>query len=57
MKHPRAIFIALLLGLMANISLAEHRFYPANSIRCTNVSEIETDEYDPINRKYKVKRI
>ena len=57
MKHPRAIFIALLLGLMANISLAEHRFYPANGIRCTNVSEIETDEYDPINRKYKVKRI
>ncbi len=42
---------------MANISFAEHRFYPANGIRCTNVSEIETDEYDPINRKYKVKRI
>ena len=35
MKHPRAIFIVLLLGLMANISLAEHRFFPANSIYTT----------------------
>ena len=53
MKHPRAIFIALLLGLLTLGVQANNRFYPANSIRCTNVSEIETDEYDPINRKYK----
>ena len=55
MKHPRAIFIALLLGLMANISLAEHRFFPANSIHCVNVIWGEKDEhnYDPIEHEYK----
>ena len=56
MKHPRAIFIALLLGLLTLGVQANNRFYPANSIRCTNLSEIKTDEYDPINHKYKVKR-
>lgn len=56
MKHPRAIFIALLLGLLTLGVQANNRFCPANSIRCTNVSEIKTDEYDPINHKYKVKR-
>ena len=56
MRHHRFILSILLLGSLVNISFAEHRFYPANGIRCTNVSEIGTDEYDPINRKYKVKR-
>ena len=52
MKHHRFI---LLLALVANISFAEHRFYPANSIHCVNVIWGEKDEhsYDPIKHEYK----
>lgn len=57
MKHQRSIFMALLLGLLTHSIQANNRFYPANSIRCTNVLEQETDEYDPINRKYKKRLI
>lgn len=57
MKHRRFILFILLLTLVANISLADNRFYPANSIRCSNVLEQVTDEYDPINREYKKKHI
>lgn len=56
MKHLRFLSVALLFVLVISNSLAEHRFFPANSIRCTNVSEVRTDEIDPINDKYKVKR-
>lgn len=55
MKKMQLILFSLLFGILASNAIAQNRYYPANSIRCTNVLEQETDEYDPINREYKKK--
>ena len=57
MRRVLNILLLGLVDLVTNRSFADNRFFPANSVRCTNVSEIKTDEYDPINGKYKVKPI
>ena len=57
MKTSVRIFLSALM-LLCSISLyAEHRFFPANSIRCANVTTERTNEYDPVNNKYKTKYI
>ena len=57
MKNSVRIFICELMFLYSISLYADHRFFPANSIRCANVTTERTNEYDPINNKYKTKYI
>ena len=57
MKTSVRISISVIMLLCSITLYAEHRFFPANSIRCANVTTERTNEYDPINNKYKTKYI